>query len=98
MGGNGRRPAPFPQLRGAYWLSGSDNDCPWCQRLLLADSERCGQGAQDPPPSRIDPSCRRCRMARWPDRIRAVTVPLAAIITVVAAVVTEWRTCTAGWR
>lgn len=73
-------------MRGAYWLTCSESDCPMCRQLLLPDDVPL------PPSGRNDPSRRRSRTDRLLAGIRTVMVSFAAIVTVVAAVVTVWRT------
>ncbi|MFI8346956.1 hypothetical protein [Streptomyces sp. NPDC085596] len=73
-----RRPPP----RGEnHWLPPHppDDECPWC-RLLLQSVDR----PPEPP--------RRPFTARWPARLRTVMVAFSALVTLVAAAVTLWRT------
>lgn len=88
-----RRPEPFPPLPAAPWPDGPDTDCPWCRQLLLAVPDRAAHDTRTPVPSKIDSSCRWCRTASWLDRMRVLMVPVAAVVTVVAAVVTACSIC-----
>lgn len=83
-----RLPDPFPPPLAAPWLSSSDIDCPWCRQLLVAVPDRAADDTRAPGASKIDSSRRRRRTTSWLDRIRVVMVPVAAGVTVVAAVVT----------
>ncbi|MFD4542719.1 hypothetical protein [Streptomyces bauhiniae] len=54
-----------------------DDECPWCSLLLPPDGR-----AAEPPPGRRHPAT----------RLRTVMVALSALVTLVAATVTLWRT------
>ncbi|RZU45520.1 hypothetical protein EV284_0153 [Streptomyces sp. BK022] len=71
-----RRPPP----RGVvHWLPPHrpDDECPWCRLLLPAD-----EPAQPPPD----------RAPHLAARLRTVMVAFSALVTLVAALVTVWRT------
>ncbi|MFF8650719.1 hypothetical protein ACF06D_21125 [Streptomyces griseoluteus] len=71
-----RRPPP---RGGIHWLPPhrSDEECPWCRLLLPADEP------PEPPPDRVPPLA---------VRLRTVMVAFSALVTLVAALVTVWRT------
>ncbi|MEV7204052.1 hypothetical protein [Streptomyces griseoluteus] len=71
-----RRPPP----RGViHWLPPHrpEQECPWCRLLLPAD------GPPEPPPHPVP---------HLAARLRALMVACSALVTLVAAVVTVWRT------
>ncbi|MER8033413.1 hypothetical protein ABTZ78_31110 [Streptomyces bauhiniae] len=72
-----RRPPPRVEV---HWLPPHppDDECPWC-RLLL---QQAGP-PPDPPPE---------RGGRVAARLRTVMVAFSALVTLVAAAVTLWRT------
>lgn len=71
-----RRPPP----RGViHWLPPHrpDQECPWCRLLLSADEP------PEPPPDLVP---------HVAARLRTVLVAFSALVTLVAALVTVWRT------
>lgn len=71
-----RRPPPRGEV---HWLPphSPEGECPWCRLLLPPDEP------PEPPPDR-DP--------RLAPRLRAVMVAFSALVTLVAALATLWRT------
>ncbi|MEU9925657.1 hypothetical protein AB0H51_30980 [Streptomyces griseoluteus] len=68
-----------PPPRGVHRLPPHrpDDECPWCRLLLPADEP------PEPPPDRVPHPAAR---------LRTVMVAFSALVTLVAALVTLWRT------
>ncbi|MFF0711731.1 hypothetical protein ACWEVM_14610 [Streptomyces bauhiniae] len=78
--GRGARDNRRPPPRGeVHWLPPHrpDDECPWCRLLLPPDEP------SEPPPG---------RGSHLAARLRAVMVAFSALVTLVAAAVTLWRT------